>query len=78
MSDLNREFVDSREAYAVSELEAYNADMEAGEAWIEDEEDEEWDYEDDGQPDEMLEWEGLADAGYGTDEDYGGCGGEDW
>ncbi len=32
---------------------------------------------DDGQPDEMQEWEGLADAGYGTDEDYG-CFDSEW
>jgi len=36
------------------------------------------DYDDDddydGQPDEMQEWEGLADAGFGTSEDYGDYG----
>ena len=30
-----------------------------------------YDGDDDGQPDEYTEWQGLADAGYGTDEDYG-------
>jgi hypothetical protein len=34
-------------------------------------------YDDDGQPDEMQEWAGLADAGYGTDEDYGYYGDSD-
>lgn len=84
--------VDSREAYTADEQAIFEAladlaTMETIEA-IEDGEcdiDADWidpsgGYEPDfdGQPDEMQEWEGLADAGYGTDEDYGYYGGEDW
>jgi hypothetical protein len=43
--------------------------------WADDGRDDE--VEHDGQPDEMLEWEGLADAGFGTDEDYGYFGEDD-
>ncbi len=56
------------EAEAIADLEEQQADLEA----------EMWDDEPQGSHDLSDDGDALASAGWGTDEDYGGGGNEDW